>query len=154
MPPKEKVEPKKAVSQNDTQPPLQQVGLGGGYEGSTFQRCVESQIETQNMPPQGMSAAEAAKVIRSLIQPDSWNSPDVSIHAADNYLLIQQTPEVHRQISRLLERLGPWYEDPRDGFQFMRLNSARWNECGGLGGGQMMGGMGYDGGHSQRDKPK
>jgi hypothetical protein len=142
MPPKEKHEPQKATNRSDTQPQLRQLGIGGGYEGSTFQRCVESQIETQNVPPQGVSAAEAANLIRSLIKPDSWNSSDVSIHASDNYLVVQQTPDVHRQISRLLERLGPWYEDPRDGFQFMQLNSRLWHECGGLAGGMGAGSAG------------
>jgi hypothetical protein len=87
--------------------------------------------------PAGVPPEEAADLIRSLIQPHTWNEPRVFMRATKSRLLVQNSLAAHREIAKLLERLGPWQEE-NDGRQLMTPR------LGGLGGGfAPSGGFGF-----------
>ncbi len=86
--------------------------------------------------PAGVQPEEAAELIRNLIQPQSWNEPRVFLRPTKSRLLVQHSLAVHREVAKLLERLGPWQEE-NDGRILMTPR------VGGLGGQRNMTGMGF-----------
>jgi hypothetical protein len=85
--------------------------------GKATQRASDANLVA--VPPQGVPPEEAAELIRGLVQPQSWNEPHVFLRPTKSRLLVQHSLAVHREVARLLERLGPWQEE-NDGLFLMQ----------------------------------
>lgn len=55
---------------------------------------------------QAMGPQEVAEVVKGLIEPKSWTQPDVYIRGVTGKLVVRQLPSVHREIEKLLDKLG------------------------------------------------
>ena len=76
------------------------------------QQRIASTITQPEIPPAGVPSEPAARLIRELIEPASWNEPGVLVRAVPDRLVVRQTKAAHRQIIDLLQQLGPWHEVP------------------------------------------
>ncbi len=112
--------PTPAAKEGETRLQLSTINFGTiAGRGNTAGRTADTSIA---VPPQGVPPQEAEELIRSLVQPQSWNEPGVFIRPTKSRLLVQHSLAVHRQVSQLLARLGPWQEE-NDGLLLMQSPS-------------------------------
>jgi hypothetical protein len=53
-----------------------------------------------------MTPQEIAEVVQGLVQSKSWLEPDTYIRGVTGKLIVRQTPVVHREIERVLDKIG------------------------------------------------
>jgi hypothetical protein len=58
---------------------------------------------TPNAP--AMTPQEVAEVVKTLVEPKSWNQQDVYIRGVTGKLVVRQLPSIHREIGKLLSQL-------------------------------------------------
>ena len=64
------------------------------------------QIRDTKTDPTAMTPQEVAEAIQGLVEPKSWSKPDTYIHGFTGKLVVRQSPAVHREIDKVLEKLG------------------------------------------------
>jgi hypothetical protein len=78
---------------------------------TTSDTAADLRLEVYRLNPAGTAAnppvspEQIAKLICQIIEPDSWHGDRVVDHVG-NQLVVRHTPQVHRRIDRLLDRLG------------------------------------------------
>jgi uncharacterized membrane protein YgcG len=95
-----------------------------------------------------MTPQEVAEIVQGLVEPNSWhNRPEAYIRGVTGKLIVRQTPRVHREIERVLDKIGAKPPKP----PFIPVvpvvgQNGQQPAGGGIGGGGGFGGGGFGGG--------
>jgi hypothetical protein len=62
-------------------------------------------IRNHDNDPSAMTPQEVAEAVQGLVQPGSWSLPEIYIRGFTGKLVVRQTPAIHREIDKLLDKI-------------------------------------------------